>query len=188
MTFSPQAVLQIIDVLNASGAPYFVTGSLATNTYCTPRSTIDADFVVDLQPDGLERLFARLGGDFVREPQMAFETVTAKLQHRFRYRQTKFLVEFFEARMDDPHERARFERRRMGEVEGRRAYIPTAEDIIVQKLRWFKQIRRAKDRDDVRSLMLHQWSRLDWPYLERWCAEHAHFKCSTSCVARSNRS
>lgn len=172
MTYSPQAILQVIDALNDGGAPYIVTGSLASNLYCTPRATVDGDFVVDMAADALEKLFARFSEDFTRESQMAFETVTGKTQHKFRYRHTNFLIEVFEARMDDPHERSRFERRRAGNVEGRTAFVPTAEDVIVQKLRWFKQIRRAKDRDDVRDVMLYQWKLLDWGYLERWCGEH----------------
>ena len=172
MKYSPDAVLAVIDALNGMNASYILTGSLATNVYCVPRSTLDADFVVDLIPERLEKFFASLGANFVREPQMSFETVTGKAQHKFRYRPTKFLVEIFEARMDDPHERARFDRRRAGPVEGRTAFIPTAEDVIIQKLRWFKQIRRTKDRDDVRNVLNEQWNALDWKYIERWCGEH----------------
>jgi len=172
VTFSPDAVLRVIDALNEAGAPYIVTGSLATNVYCPPRSTIDGDFVVEMTAIELERLFKRLEPDFTREAQMAFETVTGKTQHKFRYRATNFLIEIFEARMEDSHERARFERRRAGNVEGRNAFVPTPEDIVIQKLRWFKQIRRAKDREDVRNLMIHQWTDIDWLYVERWCREH----------------
>jgi len=170
--YSPQAVMQVLDLLNESGSPYLVTGSLASNVYSTPRSTLDADFVVEMDPNELERFFSGLNHGFERESQMAFETVTGKLQHRFRHRQTNFLVEIFEARMDDPHERSRFERRRSGDVEGRIGFVPTAEDVIVQKLRWFKQIRRLKDREDVLGVLAYQWKTLDWQYLEHWCGQH----------------
>lgn len=167
-----EAVMQVIDALNAMSASYMVTGSLATNTYIPPRSTLAADFVVDMASEKIEQLFRRLSADSVQEPQMAFETVTGKTQHRFRHRGSQFLIEIFEAKMDDPHEAARFERRRTGAVEGRQASVPSAEDIVIQKLRWFKQIRRAKDREDVRLVMAHQWRALDWLYVERWCREH----------------
>lgn len=172
MSFSTEAVLAVIDALNESGAPYLVTGSLASNVYAPPRATLDADFVVLMKPDELERLFARLEPHFEREPQIAFETATATTQHCLRYRATTFLIEIFEARIDDPHEQSRFQRRRAGDVEGRQAFVPTAEDVIVQKLRWFNELRRLKDRDDVRGIMLYQWDLLDWSYVERWCGEH----------------
>src|SRR5574338_582062 len=105
MKYSPDAVLHMLELLQELGASYIVTGSLAT------------------------KLYKRMEKDFEQEPQMPFETATGKLQHRFYFRTTSFLIEVFEARMDDPHERARFERSRTGEVEGRHAIIPTAEDI-----------------------------------------------------------
>ena len=172
MILSPDAVLKVIDSLNVIGAPYIVTGSLARNVYSTPRSTLDADFVVEMDSQQLSTFFAMLNADFRRDPQTAFETVTGKTQHKLCFRKSNFLIEIFEADPSDPHERSRFERRRAGEMEGRTAFIPTAEDVIVQKLRWFKQIRRTKDRDDARDVMVHQWNVLDWSYIERWCQEH----------------
>jgi hypothetical protein len=74
VTHSRDAVLQVIDALNAIGSPYLVTGSLARNVYAASRSTNDADFVVDMSPELLEALFKELDLHFNREPQMAFET------------------------------------------------------------------------------------------------------------------
>ncbi|MCI0630037.1 MAG: hypothetical protein L0Y44_05215, partial [Phycisphaerales bacterium] len=102
----------------------------------------------------------------------AFETVTGKTQHKFRHPATKFLVEIFEARMDDPHERSRFDRRRVAPFLDRQTFYPTAEDVIIGKLRWFKQIRRRKDHDDLVKVMRRQWSTLDWPYINHWCNQH----------------
>ena len=169
---SPETVVEVIRALNESGAPYILPGSLSRNLYATPRSTQDADFVVEMPPAELEKLFKRLSGFLRREPQMSFETVTGKPQHKFRHEPTKFIVEIFEARMDDPHERARFDRRKRGVVEGTPVLVPTAEDVIIQKLRWLKQIRRKKDREDVRDMLLHLRLDLDWPYLEHWTVKH----------------
>lgn len=172
MTYSSDAVLFVIDVLNDMGSPYIITDSLATTLYTSPRGSVAADFVVEMEPDELEALFRRLDVRFQQERQMTFETVTGKVQHKFRHRDTPFLVEIFEARMDDPHERARFDRRQSGQVEGRSAFVPTAEDVVVQKLRWAARIARPKDRDDAMKVMAHQWSRLDWAYVEKWADEH----------------
>ena len=43
-----------------------------------------------------------------------------------------------------------------------------AEDVIVMKLRWFRQ----KDRDDVRNVIAVQRGKLDWAYIESWCQRH----------------
>lgn len=137
---SAEAVGLVIDVLNELGKPYIMTGSIVSSAFSAPRSTKDADFVVAVGPDELKRIFERLAND----PQMSFETVTGKLQHRFRFRRSPFEVEIFEANFDDPHEQARFERRFETTLVGRRTYFPKIEDLLVGKLRWFKQINRLK--------------------------------------------
>ena len=169
---SPDAVKLVIDQLNALGWPYMITGSIASSAYGEPRATQDADFVVQTQQQDMQQIFERLRQEFDHEPQMSFETVTGTTQHKFRFRRTLFLIEIFEADFNDPHERARFERRIEVELLDRRTWFPTAEDVIIQKLRWFVRIRRAKDLEDTRQVMFHQWPHLDWPYIERWCREH----------------
>lgn len=50
----------------------------------------------------------------------------------------------------------------------RQVFFPTAEDVIIWKLRW----RRTKDREDVRGVIGVQGDKLDWPYIKRWCDRH----------------
>jgi hypothetical protein len=50
----------------------------------------------------------------------------------------------------------------------REAWIPAAEDLVIQKLRWG----RAKDLDDARNILSVQAGALDFPYLESWCDRH----------------
>ena len=172
MIYSREAVIAVIDLLNGIGAPYLVTGALATNVYSEPRSTVDGDFVVDMDSAQLHRLFESLQQDFEIEPQMAFETATGKTLHKFRHRRTEFVVEFFEANMSDPHEASRFARRVQGHVEGRLTFIPTAEDILIQKLRWISRLKRSKDIQDVVMLLRYRANRLDWAYIFEWCERH----------------
>jgi len=171
-TPAPEALELVLRALNQLGCPYIVTGSVASNAYGEPRGTIDADFVVQMQPGDVERLRASLSPEFDAEPQLAFETVTGKTQHKFRHRDSKFLIEIFEAEFNDPHERSRFERRRKQTILGHNTFFPTAEDVVIGKLRWYRQIRRAKDRDDLLKVIRHQMQKLDWPYIEKWCREH----------------
>src|SRR5207247_7553096 len=80
---------------------------------------------------------------------------------------TLFKVEVFRL-SEDAHDQERFRRRQSVTVDGRQVFFPTAEDVIIWKLRW----RRSKDRDDVRAVMGVQGDKLDWPYIEGWCERH----------------
>ncbi len=79
-------------------------------------------------------------------------------------------VEFFEI-FDDPFVLSEFERRKQIFIPilNRQSWIPTAEDVIVQKLRWG----RSKDLDDLTDILAVQDpENLDIPYIENWCSIH----------------
>jgi hypothetical protein len=134
-------VVRVIAALEANGVPYMTVGSFSTNVYGKPRSTKDADFVVELGNVNVSKLATDIGPDFRLESQMSFETVTSTTRYRLHHRDTQFLVELF-LLSDDPHDRERFRRRVAGDIGGQRAFVPTAEDVIITKLRWSKQGQR----------------------------------------------
>ena len=159
--------LRVVDVLNESGIPFMLVGGFSSNYHGVPRSTKDADFVVQLSSP-LNETFARtLGPEFEAEPQLSFETNTGTQRQEFGVTGTLFKVEVFRL-SSDPHDEERFRRRAPVDVQGHRVFFPTAEDVIIWKLRWA----RSKDRDDVRAVIGVQAGKLDWPYIEGWCERH----------------
>lgn len=168
---SDDAVVAVIDTLERLGVPYMVVGSLSCNVYAIPRSTQDADFVVQLDAARAEPLLAALRANFQVEPQMSFETITATTRFEIESRATGFKVELF-LLSDDAHDQTRFTRRRELAITGRKAWVPAAEDVIVTKLRWSRAGRRAKDIDDVRNVLAAQQDVLDWDYIHHWCDQH----------------
>lgn len=158
----------VIDACNVVGVPHMLVGSFSRNVYATPRSTQDADIVLAMMPDKVAALIRVLNRDFVWEEQMTFETVTGTRRDTVISKEGAFKVEIFWL-SNDPHDRARFDRRREIEFAGRKTWVPTAEDVIVMKLRW----KRPKDVDDVRDVIEFQGEdALDWPYIHSWCEKH----------------
>ena len=51
-------------------------------------------------------------------------------------------------------------------------YVPTAEDVIIMKLRWAFRARRLKDLEDLRGIFEVQTGQLDLDYLRRWTDLH----------------
>ena len=86
------------------------------------------------------------------------------------FRPSKFDIELFRLNEDDPHHRQRFARKvtRIIPVVDIETSIPTAEDVIIQKLRW----QRDKDISDARNVLQSQFAKLDWKYIKRWTDEH----------------
>jgi hypothetical protein len=161
----------VVDALNELQVPYMLTGSLASNTYGIVRSTQDADFVVQVDDAGVTRIAAQLTPLFKLDPQVSFETVTMSSRYVMLSSDQEFKVELF-LLTDDPYDQERFRRRMKGVFEGRVAYLPAPEDVILFKMLWYKQARRRKDLDDVKNVIAVQGSRLDAEYLQHWCSKY----------------
>ena len=166
-----EIVRRVVDALEQLGVPYMLVGSFSSNAYGVARNTQDADFVVQLDRITVSQLAAKLWPDFQLDPQTSFETITATTRHVLNVPAEDFKVELF-LLSDDPHDRARFERRRRMEVLGGPAYLPSPEDVVITKLRWSRHGNRQKDLSDARDVIAVSGPQLDWAYIERWCDEH----------------
>ena len=159
--------LRVSAALGAAGVPFILVGGFSSNYHGIPRSTKDADFVVNLSAPLSEEFARTLGPEFEAEPQLSFETNTGTQRQEFRVAGTMFKVEIFRL-SEDAHDQERFRRRQAVIVGDRQVFFPTAEDVIIWKLRWG----RAKDREDVRAVIGVQGEKLDWPYIQGWCERH----------------
>ena len=168
-------VKRFVETFDKLQIPYMAVDSFSSNVYGTPRATNDADFVVEMTAAAaslsMSRLAQELAPDFLLDPQMAFETITATSRQRFQHRASAFMVEVF-LLSDDPYDRERFARRIAGNIGGRDVFVPTPEDVVIQKLRWSLHGQRAKDIEDVRGVLAVQAGRLDLAYIRPWCDEH----------------
>ncbi len=163
------AATAMLRALHDTSIPHMLVGGFSSNFYGIARSTKDVDIVIELVSRApLEGLAKRLPDGFEFDPQVTFETITGNVRHIIKIRGTPFVIELFEL-ADDPFQRERFSRRREQWIPqmGLHVTLPTAEDVIIQKLRWG----RPKDLDDARDVMAVQAGRLDFAHIEHWCAE-----------------
>jgi hypothetical protein len=166
-----EATAAVIDGLNSLQVPYMLVGSFSSNFYGIPRSTKDADFVVQLKPGMLSALEGRISPPFRLDRQMSFETVTITRRYVMHLEDNPFSVELF-LLSDDAHDLERFARRRQERILDRDAFVPTVEDVIITKLRWSQAANRQKDLEDVRNVIAIQGDRIDWAYVNSWCDRH----------------
>lgn len=164
--------MRVISACEEEAIPHMVTGALAFNLYGVPRATKDVDFVIDVTGGSvIGRLIRRLEPGIVFGDQVQFDTLTWGKRHIGRAKGDSALqVELFEL-FDDPFVQEQFRRRRKRrslqlKVE---TWVPTAEDMIVQKIRWA----RSKDLDDARDILAVQGPEsLDLAYIRQWTDIH----------------
>lgn len=167
------ALISLIRTLEKAEVPYMIVGSYSSNFYGIPRSTNDADLVVSFDHADWGKLTSILPPDLELDQQSSFEMVTSTRKELIKLKNSPFEIELFYL-SKDAHDSTRFDRRQKVEImPGVAACLPTAEDVIIQKLRWFRSAKRAKDFADVVAVLQVQGpEQLDWPYIENWCAKH----------------
>ncbi|MEM9701151.1 MAG: hypothetical protein AAF907_01755 [Planctomycetota bacterium] len=167
-----EATRAVVTALEQAGIDYMVVGSFSTNCHARPRSTRDADLVVSPPGGATARVLRSLPEPYRLDPQIGFESVTGTTRYLLEVVGSVFKVECF-VLSHDSHDQARFARRiRLPMLPGLEAFVATAEDVVVTKLRWARDAGRGKDRDDVRNVLGSQSGNLDTAYIERWAAEH----------------
>ena len=99
---------------------------------------------------------------------------------------TAFKIELF-LLSDDPHDRERFKRRQQVDFEGRTAWLPSAEDVVITKLRWSRGGKRSKDVTDVAEVLAVRAGSLDLDYIRRWCDQHGTRELFEQLLAETQR-
>ena len=165
---APQIALEVAAALDDQQVAYMLVGSFSSNVYGVPRSTKDADFVIQHPGLSFRRLLEKLGPRFIGDPQLRFEGVTGTTRHVIEVVDHAFKVELFRL-TDDPFDQSRFSRRVRNQVAGVAVWLPRPEDVVVQKLRWWKHGARSKDIEDARAVISVQGNQLDWSYIQHWC-------------------
>ena len=156
--------------LNRSGVTYYLTGSMASNYWGVPRTTHDLDFVVQLQESAVSRIIEEFSGDFYIDEA----AVRSALQppHQFNAVDTRsaLKVDFWLSK-SEPFDSEMLRRRARVMLFGERAWISTAEDIILHKLVWNRISPSDRQLGDAAGIVAVQAGVLDKEYLRHWGAK-----------------
>lgn len=164
---------EIAEILKDLRIPYLVTGGIAVVVWGRPRFTADIDVVVQLFPNKLEALAAKLlkidKGVYVDKTMMQ-RALERRGEFNFIHPASGLKVDFWIMK-DNPFSQEVMKRRMRKRIAGTTIFLSSPEDLILNKLLWHKMTESTRQLEDIASVIRIQ-KKLDWKYLRKWATIH----------------
>lgn len=176
MSDAVQVAQSLAEILEKLGIVYWIGGSMASSVYGLPRTTQDVDLVADLKEEHIDSLMAELENDFYIDRQAVLRAISARRSFNVIHLDSMYKADIF-VLTSTPYAHVEKERRRLeplgSQPDAPTAYFCSAEDIVLQKLVWFRKSDGVLMRqlDDIQHVLKVQATSLDVNYLHQWAAE-----------------
>ena len=170
------ALEPVIKAFKKLSIPYYIGGSVASSAYGIARATLDVDLASCLKTQHVHSLVETLEPDYYIDKEMILDAIKRHASFNLIHLGTMLKLDIFITK-DRPYDRSAFQRKRKDTLEETKGatefYLASPEDVILNKLEWFRMGREVSERQwhDVLGIMKVQGDLIDKEYLRNWAAE-----------------
>lgn len=173
-------LLEVLDLLDKLKIPYALTGGLAVSFYGHPRSTHDFDLVIQIPPGPtiIKKLLKAFGSDYYISEEGVIDALLHKTLFNIIHQETGLKIDLWILKGTE-YDREAFSRRKINKALGKKIFMLSAEDMILNKLLWYKVSEIDKHLKDAKGIYEIQKEKIDNKYLLRWALKlsvHELFK------------
>lgn len=161
-------IARISRACEAVAVPWAVGGSFASGLYGEPRATNDVDVIACLRLGDVRQFVAALGEDVYVDSDVIREAIADCRSFNVLDEQTFVKIDVFVPPRGPLGEGQLHRRRRLVLDEGASTWVLGPEDVLLQKLAWYRLGGEQSDRQwrDICAVLRMSRARLDHGYLE----------------------
>ena len=148
---------------------YFITGSIASMFYGEPRFTNDIDVVADIKVEHIKGLLKLFPEDkFFLDEDSIRDAIIHRHQFNIIHPASGLKIDIVIFKGDD-FDNSRFRRlKRSSPIEKTLANLASPEDVIVMKMKYYKEGESEKHLRDIASILKISGDNIDKDYIEFW--------------------
>ncbi|MFA5804785.1 MAG: hypothetical protein WC879_09070 [Melioribacteraceae bacterium] len=166
----------VVKTFEELGVLYYVSGSVASSAYGIARATLDVDLVSNLQSHQVNLLVEKLKPVYFIDSEMILDAIKTRSSFNIIHLDSMMKIDVF-ILIDKPYPQKAFERKRIDtlddEADSIKMYLCSPEDIILNKLEWYKAGNQVSERQwlDVLGVIKVQGDSLELEYIKLWAKE-----------------
>lgn len=164
---------RLFEIFDDLDIPYAIGGSVASSTWGMPRQTNDIDVEIWISTEQVRPLTARLSDYYFSEIEIERAVTSGDPYACFQliHQEEGLQFDVF-VQADLPFTRECLARRVEKEIDGFVFRFESAEEIVIQKLRWYALGGRVSERQwrDLRAILSVN-PRLDWIWIDKWAEQ-----------------